>query len=177
MFYLTTHSTHFIHGYMASDIWLRTILIVRKETRCHHIGYSYRCDKCKYMGYPDTISGCARKLKKKKEKKKRGGNVSVGFFSAALTETLRVAGGRHGPQALAVARPVAAVDGRRVVEAVADALGERALVAVAPEVVVPHRGVGVGGVHRVLVAGARGVQPVLEPYRPETRTDRQTDRR
>ena len=39
MFYLTTHSTHFIYGYMASDIWLRTILIVRKET---HIGYSYR---------------------------------------------------------------------------------------------------------------------------------------
>ena len=34
-FYLTTHSTHFIYGYMASDIWLRTILIVRKETRCH----------------------------------------------------------------------------------------------------------------------------------------------
>ena len=32
MFYLTTHSTHFIYGYMASDIWLRTILI----------GYSYR---------------------------------------------------------------------------------------------------------------------------------------
>ena len=27
---------------MASDIWLRTILIVRKETCCHHIGYSYR---------------------------------------------------------------------------------------------------------------------------------------
>ena len=42
MFYLTTHSTHFIYGYMASDIWLRTILIVRKETCCHHIGYSYR---------------------------------------------------------------------------------------------------------------------------------------
>ena len=42
MFYLTTHSTHFNYGYMASDIWLRTILIVRKETRCHHIGYSYR---------------------------------------------------------------------------------------------------------------------------------------
>ena len=32
MFYLTTHSTHFIYGYMASDIWLRTIMIVRKET-------------------------------------------------------------------------------------------------------------------------------------------------
>ena len=42
MFYLTTHSTHFIYGYMASNIWLRTILIVRKETRCRHMGYSFR---------------------------------------------------------------------------------------------------------------------------------------
>ena len=42
MFYLMTHSTHFIYGYMASDIWLRTIPIVRKETRCCHIGYSFR---------------------------------------------------------------------------------------------------------------------------------------
>ena len=42
MFYLTTHSTHFIYGYMASDIWLRTILIVRKETRCRHTDYSYQ---------------------------------------------------------------------------------------------------------------------------------------
>ena len=42
MFYLTTHSTHFIYGYMASDTWLRTILIVREETRCRHIGSSYR---------------------------------------------------------------------------------------------------------------------------------------
>ena len=40
-FYLTTHSTHFIYGYMTSDIWLRTILIVREETRCRHIGYSF----------------------------------------------------------------------------------------------------------------------------------------
>ena len=32
----------FIYGYMASHIWLRTILIVRKETHCRHIGYSYR---------------------------------------------------------------------------------------------------------------------------------------
>ena len=39
-FYLTTHSTHFIYSYMVSDIWLRTILITRKETRCRHIGYS-----------------------------------------------------------------------------------------------------------------------------------------
>ena len=42
LFYLTTHSTHFIYGYLASGIWLRTILIVRKETRCRHIVYSYR---------------------------------------------------------------------------------------------------------------------------------------
>ena len=42
LFYLTTHSTYFIYDYMASDIWLRTILIVRKEIRCRHIGYSYR---------------------------------------------------------------------------------------------------------------------------------------
>ena len=42
MFYLMTHSTHFVYGYMASDIWLRTTLIVRKETRCCHIGYSFR---------------------------------------------------------------------------------------------------------------------------------------
>ena len=41
MFYLTTHSTHFIYSYMASDIWLRTILIVRHDTRCRHIGYSF----------------------------------------------------------------------------------------------------------------------------------------
>ena len=31
MLYLTTHSTHFIYGYMASDIWLRTIEIVRER--------------------------------------------------------------------------------------------------------------------------------------------------
>ena len=42
MFYLTKHSTQFIYGYMVSDIWLRTILIVKKETRSCHIGYSYR---------------------------------------------------------------------------------------------------------------------------------------
>ena len=40
--HLTTHSTHFIYGYIASDIWLRTILIVRKETSCRHMGYSFR---------------------------------------------------------------------------------------------------------------------------------------
>ena len=42
MFYLMMHSTHFIYSYMASDIWLKTILIVRKKTRYRHIGYSFR---------------------------------------------------------------------------------------------------------------------------------------
>ena len=42
IFSLTMHSTHFIYGYVASDIWLRTILIVRKETRCRHMGYYFR---------------------------------------------------------------------------------------------------------------------------------------
>ena len=31
MFYLTTHSTHFIYGYTASDIWQRTIQITRER--------------------------------------------------------------------------------------------------------------------------------------------------
>ena len=42
MFYLMTHSTHFIYGYIASDIWERTIQTVREETRCRHMGYSFR---------------------------------------------------------------------------------------------------------------------------------------
>ena len=55
MFYLTTHSTHFIYGYMASDIWLRTILIVRKETRCRHIGYSFRLAARVFLYAPSHI--------------------------------------------------------------------------------------------------------------------------
>ena len=42
MFYLMTHSTHFIYGYMASDIWKTTIQIARVETRCRHMGCSFR---------------------------------------------------------------------------------------------------------------------------------------
>ena len=69
MFYLTTHSTHFIYGYMASNICLRTILIVRKETRCRHIGYSFRLtarvllyapshrQDCTYHGFCYTSRG------------------------------------------------------------------------------------------------------------------------
>ena len=41
MFYLTTYSTHFIYGYMASDIWQSTTQIVREETCCH-MGYFFR---------------------------------------------------------------------------------------------------------------------------------------
>ena len=47
LFYLTTHSTHFIYSYMASHIWLRNILIVRKEfcfyltTHSTHFIYGY----------------------------------------------------------------------------------------------------------------------------------------
>ena len=37
MFYLSTHSTHFIYGYIASDIW-----IMREETCGRHMGYSFR---------------------------------------------------------------------------------------------------------------------------------------
>ena len=37
MFDLMTHSTHFIYGYMAPDTQ-----IAREETRCRHMGYSYR---------------------------------------------------------------------------------------------------------------------------------------
>ena len=55
------HSTHFIYGYMASDIWLRTILIVREETRCHHIGYSFRlAARLFYMNQP--MSGHSNRI-------------------------------------------------------------------------------------------------------------------
>ena len=53
MFNLTMHSTHFIYGYMASDIWLRTILIVRKETRCRHMVYSFRLT-ARVLLYPSS---------------------------------------------------------------------------------------------------------------------------
>ena len=45
MFYLTTHSTHFIYGYMALDIMVKDHYgkgKAREEIRCHHIGYSFR---------------------------------------------------------------------------------------------------------------------------------------
>ena len=42
MFYLTTHSTHFIYGYMASDVWYRTTQIVRELISYRHMGCSFR---------------------------------------------------------------------------------------------------------------------------------------
>ena len=35
-------NTFYLRLYGVRDIWLRTILIVRKETRCRHIGYSFQ---------------------------------------------------------------------------------------------------------------------------------------
>ena len=53
MFYLAMHTTHFIYGYVASDIWLRTTQIARKETRCCHMGYSFRlAARFFYMHHP-----------------------------------------------------------------------------------------------------------------------------
>ena len=42
MFYVTTHSTHFIYGYMTSDIWYITIQIMREEICCRIMCYSFR---------------------------------------------------------------------------------------------------------------------------------------
>ena len=36
MFYLMTHSAHFIFGYMTSGVWQRTTSIERGETCCHN---------------------------------------------------------------------------------------------------------------------------------------------
>ena len=44
MFYLTTHSTHFIYSYMASDIWLRILLYApshRHDNTYHRIDPSW----------------------------------------------------------------------------------------------------------------------------------------
>ena len=41
MFYLMTHSTHFIYGYMALYLMVKDHS-VREETRCRHMGYSFR---------------------------------------------------------------------------------------------------------------------------------------
>ena len=40
-FYLTTHSAHFIYGYIASDIYGKGLLREREEIRCRNMGYSF----------------------------------------------------------------------------------------------------------------------------------------
>ena len=40
--FVTPVVEHWLEREIAQWIWLRTILIVRKETRCSHIGYYYR---------------------------------------------------------------------------------------------------------------------------------------
>ena len=67
MFYLMTHLTHFIYGYMATNIWLRTILIVRKETRCRHICYSFRLTAIGALaGTRNSSMGCGIRCQKKR---------------------------------------------------------------------------------------------------------------
>ena len=84
MFYLTTHSTHFIYGYMASNIWLRTILIVREETRRRHMGYSFQLtapshrQDSTYHGLCGTSRGALAKKMKDKRKKERKGLILQG---------------------------------------------------------------------------------------------------
>ena len=55
MFYLTTHSTHFIYGYMASDIWLRANQIVREEfmteTRDGHDYFRIGCIRNNFLKF------------------------------------------------------------------------------------------------------------------------------
>ena len=103
MFYLTTHSTHFIYGYMASDIWLRTILIVREETRCRHIGYSFRLaarvllytpshrQYSTYHGLWYTSRGALAGTRERERERER----NVLFNDALNTFYLRLYGVRH----------------------------------------------------------------------------------
>ena len=44
MFYLTTHSIHFMFHYILSDSWLRTTQTLREEQLCHP-----------FMGYIQTF--------------------------------------------------------------------------------------------------------------------------
>ena len=47
------HISKRVHGYMASDIWQSTTEIAREDTRCRHMGYSFRlAARCFYMHHP-----------------------------------------------------------------------------------------------------------------------------
>ena len=75
MFYLMTHSTHFIYGYMVSDIWSRTTHIAREKTHCRHIGYSFQL-AARVLLYPsekerETLSYKMREERTHKEERKQ----------------------------------------------------------------------------------------------------------
>ena len=48
------NTLNFSYGNKASDIWSRTTQIMKEETRCRHIGYSFRVSACffLYMHHP-----------------------------------------------------------------------------------------------------------------------------
>ena len=105
IFYLTMHSTHFIYGYMASNIWLRTILIVRKETLCRHIGYSFRLtarillyapshrQDCTYHGLCYTSRGSLAGMRNSSMGPPHEGSIrrSIAPWANALTTKLHLA--------------------------------------------------------------------------------------
>ena len=100
MFYLTTHSTHFMYGYMASDIWLRTILIVRKErerererkmfyltTHSTHFMYGYMAS--------DIWLRTILIVRKRERERERERERAVLFNDALNTFYVRLYGVRH----------------------------------------------------------------------------------
>ena len=52
--YLTTHSAHFIYGYMASHMWKRTTAIARRKVAAatHGLLFSISCKVRFYMHHP-----------------------------------------------------------------------------------------------------------------------------
>ena len=50
MFYLTTHATHFIYGYMASDILQRTTQMARGNSLPPHGLLFPISSKCSFIG-------------------------------------------------------------------------------------------------------------------------------
>ena len=98
-------NTLIIYGYMASHIWLRTILIVRKETRCRHIGYSFRLttrvllyapshrQDCTYHGICYTSRGALAGTKNSSMGPPHDGSIRrpIGPRANALTTELHLA--------------------------------------------------------------------------------------
>ena len=51
MFYIMTHLTHFIYGYMVLEM-------VREETHCHHMGYSFQLAARYHLYAPSHRQDC-----------------------------------------------------------------------------------------------------------------------